>query len=111
MALAEAEKVKNEAIEDRESAENRARLAEARCRELEALTADGTSRYALASLERDCARLQEDLEAERKQRVRSENDSDARVHALQKVQSDLYKNQTDVPGLSISTGTAQQRIH
>lgn len=86
MALAEAEKVKSEAVEDRESAENRARMAEARCRELEAQTAEGSSsRHVLASLERDCARLQEDLEAERKQRVRSENDSDARVYALQKV--------------------------
>lgn len=84
MAQAELERVKNEAIQDREAAEARARAAEARVRELEAAYGSDTMRYQVKSMERDIQRLQDDLKAEREQHMRSENDNDARVAQLQK---------------------------
>ena len=85
MAQAESDRIKAEAIADREAAEMRARVAESRVRELEASHGNDTFRYQVASLERDCQRLQADLITEREALLRSENDSDARVEQLQKV--------------------------
>lgn len=85
MSLAEAERVKNDALADREEAEARARQAEARCRDLEKSFGNDTLQYQVASLTRDCDRLQADLKAERESQLQNETDNDKRIESLQKV--------------------------
>lgn len=87
MGQAEAERIKAEAIAEREAAETRARAAEQYARELDAKYENDTNRYKLQDLERDCRRLQADLESEREQHSRSENEFDERMETLQKVSS------------------------
>ena len=84
MAQAELERVKAEAIAEREAAETRARTAEALARELEARYENDTERFKLQDLERDCRRLYADLETERAQRAQIDSENDERMATLQK---------------------------